>query len=198
MKTLVPALLALAVAIPAVSHAQTAEFWVGAGSSFFSDKSIGSLDPSGRPDDVELDNGFRINFRMALNTWRFMGHEFGYAYNRTHLYILGQDNGGMAVHQGFYNFLVYALPEGSRVRPFATGGIHFSNFVPPGSSAQYGGGQTKFGINYGFGVKARLTDKWGVRVDYRQYNTGKPFDLPLASGRMLQNELSVSLGFLLM
>jgi opacity protein-like surface antigen len=198
MKTLVPAFVALALAVPAVSHAQTAEFWAGAGSSFFNSNGIGSLSPQGNKDDVTLDNGFRINFRLALNTKRFMGHEVGYAYNRTHLKIFDQDSGGMAIHQGFYNFLLYALPEGSRIRPFATGGVHFSNFVPPGSSAQYGGGQTKFGINYGFGVKARLSDRFGVRVDYRQYNTGKPFDLPLGDGRLLQNELSVSFGFLLM
>ena len=198
MKTLVPAMIAFAVALPAVSRAQTAEFWFGGGESFLSDHNIGSTTPAGSPSDVKLDDGYRINFRLALNTWRHMGHEFGYAYNRSHLYIFGVDNGGMAIHQGFYNFLVYALPEGSRIRPFATGGIHFSNFVPPGSSAQYGGGNTKFGFNYGFGVKARVTHSIGVRVDYRQYNTGKPFDLPLASGRLLQNEISVSVGWLLL
>ena len=198
MKTLVPAVIAFAVALPAVSRGQTAEFWFGGGESFLSDHNIGSTTPAGSPSDVKLDDGYRINFRLALNTWRRMGHEFGYAYNRSHLYIFGVDNGGMAIHQGFYNFLLYALPEGSRIRPFATGGIHFSNFVPPGSSAQYGGGNTKFGFNYGFGVKARVTHSIGVRVDYRQYNTGKPFDLPLASGRLLQNEISVSVGWLLL
>jgi hypothetical protein len=46
----------------------------------------------------------------------------------------------MAIHQGFYNYLVYATKEGFRVRPFATGGGHFSNFVPPGVSVTQGGG----------------------------------------------------------
>lgn len=41
MKTLVPAFIALAVTIPAVSRAQTAEFWIGAGSSFLSNGNIG-------------------------------------------------------------------------------------------------------------------------------------------------------------
>ncbi|HZT40531.1 MAG TPA: porin family protein [Bryobacteraceae bacterium] len=198
MNKLAPAFIALLVALPVVSRAQTAEFWVGAGSSFLSNGNIGSTSPAGTQSDVQLTNGFRINFRLTLNTKRFMGHEVGYAYNRTHLHIFGQDSGGMAIHQGFYNFLLYGIPEGRRVRPFATGGIHFSNFVPPGSSAQYGGGQTKFGFNYGFGVKARVTNSIGVRLDYRQYNTGKPFDLPLASGRLLQNEISVSVGWMLL
>jgi hypothetical protein len=47
-------------------------------------------------------------------------------------------------------------------------------------------------------VKARVTNSIGVRLDYRQYNTGKPFDLPLASGRLLQNEISVSVGWMLL
>ena len=80
----------------------------------------------------------------------------------------------MAIHQGFYNMLVYATPEGSRFRPFATGGGHFSNFVPP-CSAQYGQGSNKFGVNYGGGLKVRVSDKFLVRADYRQYLTGKPF-----------------------
>ncbi len=42
---------------------------------------------------------------------------------------------GMATHQGFYDFLVYATPEGSKIRPFIAAGAQFSNFVPPGSSA---------------------------------------------------------------
>ena len=59
--------------------------------------------------------------------------------------------GGMAIHQGFYNFLVYATREGKRVRPFATGGAHFANFVPPGATATYGQGDNQFGYNYGGG-----------------------------------------------
>src|SRR4029453_17143581 len=110
-----------------------------------------------------LDDGFRLAFRLTLNSWRLFGQEFGYAYNRTHLLLDGQDQGGMAIHQGFYNFLVYATPEGSRFRPFAVGGGHFSNFVPPGSSATQGGGDTKFGVAYGGGLKVRVGEKWQVR-----------------------------------
>src|SRR5260370_36310602 len=32
-----------------------------------------------------LKSGFRLVFRMTLNSWRVMGHELGYAYNRTSL-----------------------------------------------------------------------------------------------------------------
>jgi opacity protein-like surface antigen len=197
MKTLAPALLLCSLALPASLFGQAAELWVGGGSSILSNNGIGSLALDGNEDDVELKGGFRINFRLTLNPKTFFGHEVGYAYNRTQLAILGSPDQGMAIHQGLYNFLVYATPEGSRVRPFATGGGHFSNFVPPGSSATQGGGQTKFGFNYGAGVKMRVRGAWGFRLDFRQYMTGKPFDLPLASGLLRQNEISASVGFML-
>jgi opacity protein-like surface antigen len=168
---------------------QAAEFSLSGGTSRISGADIGS--------GYSLDNGFSIGFRLTLNSQRFFGHEIGYAYNRSHLLLAGEDQGGMAIHQGFYDFLAYATPEGKRIRPFATGGVHFSNFVPPGSSASQGGGNTKFGVNYGAGLKVRLTPIIGARVDYRQYLTGKPFDLAGASGKLKQNVISIGLAFLL-
>ena len=54
---------------------------------------------------------------------KWIGHEVGYGYNRTHLRFETETppvEQGMAIHQGFYNFMVYGTPEGSHVRPFAT------------------------------------------------------------------------------
>lgn len=195
-------LLALTLfSVPAL--AQVAEFGVHGGVSKINNRQIGSLsqqDQTGQivSSQLSLDDGWRFGFRMTLNTWRFAGHEFGYGYNRTALnYGDGAGGQGMAVHQGFYNFLVYATPEGSKVRPFVTGGGHFSNFVPPGASATQGSGDNKIGFNYGAGIKFRVTEKWLARVDYRDYNTGKPFDLPGASGRLRMTEISVGLSFTL-
>jgi opacity protein-like surface antigen len=174
------------------AHAQVAEFAVSGGVSKLQNGSLAA--------GYSLDDGWRMAFRITLNSWTHFGQEFGYAYNRSHLLLSGQDQGGMAIHQGFYNLLAYATPEGSRIRPFVTGGGHFSNFVPPGASATYGQGSTKFGVNYGAGVKARISDKYQVRFDYRQYLTGKPFGgtngLPV-SGSLRQNEISVGFGFVL-
>jgi opacity protein-like surface antigen len=141
---------------------------------------------------IKLTDGVRFGFRMGFNPFVHTGFEFGYAYNRTQLHFDGPpvSEQGMAIHQGFGDALWHVTKEGSRIRPFVAGGIHFSNFVPPGSSATSGGGNTKFGVNYGFGVKAKLTSTWQIRFDFRQYETGKPFDLPGASGRLLQNEIS--------
>ena len=103
----------------------------------------------------------------------------------------------MAVHQGFYDFLGYALPEGSRIRPFGAVGVHFSNYVPPGASASYGQGQNKFGFNYGAGVKFRITGPFGVRFDVHQFTNGKPFDIPGSSGWIRQTEVSAGIAFML-
>ena len=102
----------------------------------------------------------------------------------------------MPSHQGFYDFLVYAIPEGKIIRPFAAGGVQFTAFSQPGS--QYTNNrETKYGINYGGGVKVKVKENWGFRLDVRQYNMGKPFKLPNASGRLLMWEFSGSVSFLL-
>jgi hypothetical protein len=100
----------------------------------------------------------------------------------------------MPTHQGFYNFLLYLTPEGSRIRPFGAGGGHFSTFVPPGASVTYGTGTTKYGVNYGAGIKVRVTEIWALRFDVRDYLTTKPFDLIGRSGALHQVEASAGLG----
>ena len=182
--------------LPVISSAQGFEAWVGGGVNNLSSKYIGSIDGT-TAGDVNLQNGWRLNFRMGLNTWRYFGHEIGYSYDRTD-WKIGGVSYGSAIHQGTYNFLAYAIPEGkARVRPFVTGGVHFSNYAFPGYSATSGGGSTKFGINYGAGVKVRVSEIFGVRFDFRQYNTGKPFDLINQTGRLKQNEVSVGVGVML-
>ncbi|MDX2154553.1 MAG: outer membrane beta-barrel protein [Bryobacteraceae bacterium] len=181
-------LLALLFCSPA-AFSQVAEIGVHGGVSRLSGKEIGQLNTG---EQLSLDDGWRLGFRLTLNNSRFFGHEFFYAYNRSQL-VYPDFKQGMAIHQGGYNFLVYALPEGSPVRPFVTGGGHFSNFVPPGSSAAQGGGDTNFGFNYGGGIKVRVSPIFLIRFDVRQYQTGKPFDLPGADGRLRQ--LEVSAGF---
>jgi opacity protein-like surface antigen len=180
---------------------QVFEVGMHGGVSRLSNREIGTISTGSAGGNIKttLKDGFRLGFRMTLNNWRFMGHEFGYAYNRTKLRFESTppQESGMAIHQGLYNFLVYATPEGTRVRPFVTGGAHFSNFVPPGTSVTQGGGDTKFGVNYGGGIKARISPILAIRFDVRQYLTGKPFDLPGASGGLRQLEVSAGLSFVM-
>ena len=172
------------------ANAQVAEFGIAGGVSKLSDKNLGS--------GYSLDDGWSMIFRITINNWRYMGQEFGYAYNHSHLLFGGQDTGGMAIHQGFYNLLVYATPEGKKIRPFVTGGGHFSNFVPPGASATQGGGENKFGFNYGGGIKIVVTEKFLFRVDYRQNVTGKPFGnyFPV-TGNLKHNQITAGISFIL-
>jgi len=180
----------LLTAISGAAQAQVFEGSINGGVSNLQNSSLGA--------GYSLDNGWNLTFRVTLNSWTYFGQEFGYGYNRTHLLQSGQDQGGMAIHQGFYNFLVYATPEGKRIRPFVAGGGHFSNFVPPGASATQGQGSNKFGVNYGAGIKMRVSEKFLVRADFRQYVTGKPFgdSLPV-SGSLRQNVISFGVGFIL-
>jgi hypothetical protein len=186
----------LFLACTTTAWGQYGELWFSAGQSLI-DKGIGSTISTGSEDDIELGNGFRFGFRVTFNNEYIFGHEIQYAYSRTKLRFndpSGSTEQGMAVHTGGYNFLVYATPEGTRVRPFGTGGVHFSNFVPPGSSATSGGGDTKFGVNYGGGVKLRVVGIYAIRFDLRQYATPKPFDLFEQNGWLRQTEVSAGFG----
>lgn len=180
--------------------AQYGELWFSGGQSLLSNAGLGSFDPNGQEDDLELKDGFRFGFRLAFNGESITGHEIQYAYSRSKLAFNTPppaSEQGMAIHTGGYNYLIYATPVESRVRPFGTGGVHFSNFVPPGSSATSGGGDTKFGVNYGGGVKVRLNAFYALRFDVRQYMTPKPdFNAQLTnrSGWLRQNEVSAGFG----
>ncbi len=189
----------LLLSLPAFS--QVLELAVGGGQSRLSNAGLGKVDAaSAQQDDYSLKGGFRINMRMTTNSGDFTGHEFGYAYNRTQLVQNGSGTvaeQGMAIHQGFYNYLLYPIREGSRIRPFAAGGVHFANYVPPGASATNGGGSTKFGVNYGGGLKIRVSERFLLRFDVRQYTNPKPFDLISPRGWIRMNEYSTSLAFVL-
>jgi hypothetical protein len=179
------------------SWGQIFEIWVHGGQNLLSSRGLGSLSPTGNKDDVQLRDGFRIAAGMAFNSDTIFGHEIHYAYNRTQLRFDRDPatDQGMAYHQFAYNYLVYATREGTRIRPFATGGVHFNNYVPPGSSAGRGGGDTKFGVNYGAGVKVRLNYLFALRFDVRQYTNPKPFDLPVREGWLRQTAVSAGFGW---
>ena len=193
-------ILLVLCAMPAFS--QVLELAVGGGQSRLSNAGLGQLDAtSTQQNDYSLKGGYRINFRMTTNSGDFTGHEFGYAYNRTQLLQNSPDGSnvstGMAIHQGFYNYLLYPTREGFRIRPFAAGGVHFNNYVPPGASATQGGGSTKFGVNYGGGLKVRVSEKFMIRFDVRQYINPKPFGFINPGGWMKMNEFSSSFAFVL-
>lgn len=192
-------ILGLLLAIPAWS--QALEMAVGGGVSRLTNGGLGKVAAaSAQQNDYSLKGGFRLVMRMTMNSGDFKGHETGYAYNRTQLVQNGEgasSQTGMAIHQGFYNYLLYPTREGSRIRPFAAGGVHFANYVPPGASATSGGGSTKFGVNYGGGIKIRVSERFLLRFDARQFLNPKPFGLINPGGWIRMNEYSTSLAFVL-
>jgi hypothetical protein len=178
-----------------LAMSQSAEFSVTGGVSRLNNAQIGGIVDQFGSAGFSLADGWRIGFRTTVNNWRFFGHEFGYGYNRTQLRddSTGEET-GMAIHQGFYNFLAYATPDGSVVRPFAAAGAHFNNYTPPGASVTSGGGSSKIGFNYGGGVKVRVSPIFAIRFDVRQYKNAKPFEF-LQNRKGLIGQLEVSLGF---
>lgn len=194
--------LGLAVWTAAASFAQVAEIGAHAGVSLMRNNGIGSLfatsDATAGPDDTLIQNGFRLGFRLTLNNMNFFGHEFGYAYNRANWKIKATgEEAGSAVHQGFYDFLLYGAREGKPVRPFVAGGVGFNTYVFPGYSVSSGGGSTKFGLNAGGGVKFKIAPTLLMRFDVRTYTTPKPFDLPGQRGWIRQIETSIGVSWAL-
>jgi opacity protein-like surface antigen len=196
MRTVAIAIVLLGIAaLPAFG--QGAEIGVSGGWGYFTDNAVGFEEAFGEePAEYTIDNGVRIGVRMGLNTGDFVGHEFSYAWQKSSLSILDQAFGNMSIHNIYYNFLLHATPEGSVIRPFITGGGGVSVFNPPGVSSFSGAGDNKFGYNYGAGVKVKMTESYGIRLDVRDHVTGKPFDLPQGDGRL--HNLEFSAGFSLL
>ena len=190
-------LLMLSGGVVATAAAQSAEIGISVGRSNFSGRDIGTITSFELGQvPVTLDNGIRIGVRMALNTGYFFGHEFSYAYQDSGLSFGGGPSDSMTVQNLYYNFVAHATPEGSVVRPFGTGGVGVSVFFPPGFSSFSGGGQNKLGFNFGGGLKFKLNEIFGLRVDVRDHVTGKPFDLAGASGRLHNVEYSTTFSVL--
>ena len=174
--------------------AQSAEISVSGGVTRIGGDLV--TDPSSNA-AVTWKSGFRMGIRFTWNQGKLLSHEVGYGYSRTQLWEQHQEIAPITAHQGFYDALINATPEGSRVRPFACGGVQFTTFYPPGASTYYGGTVTKFGINYGGGIKVKLTSIWGIRADFRQYAMGKPeFGFGNTSGWMRLTEITGGVAFM--
>jgi opacity protein-like surface antigen len=189
MKRSILALLFVASTLTA--FAQMGEVSLSFGDSMLRNSSLGIFNGV----DVPSKSNFHMALRMTLNNSRYFGHEFGYAYNHASFNASGTDY-SMPIHQGFYDFLVYGTKEGTRIRPFAAGGGGFSTFVPPGGSVLQGSGMTKFGYNYGGGIKARVSEAFMIRADLRDYTTGKPDFGTSPSGLLHQLVVSAGLAFM--
>ena len=195
----------VALAFSGVVFAQSGEFWFSAGESIIENKNIGTTQiVGGSPSDYSLGDGFRFGFRFDLDTRERLGYELSYFYSRSSLTsnISGASgSSGFGIHTVSGDVLYHFIKRDERVRPFVMGGLGFSNFVPPGSSAASGGGSNEFQVNYGAGIKVKVGSRWGkdwgIRADVRQFQYfNKPFGLYLANGKLQQTEATVGFGLL--
>jgi len=176
---------------------QAAEASLSFGRFLFTDKTIGELagsTGSSLRETLKLGDGFRATARFSINSRKFVGHEFGYGFQRSSLDFASQGKTGMSMHGGFYNMLLHAMPEGSSIRPFLCGGGGFMSFFPPGTSAFSGNGFSKVNVNFGAGLKVKLSPIYGVRFDVRDYVSGKPFEDFFLNVRGMLHNIEVSAG----
>lgn len=126
------------------------------------------------PRDFTLDDGSGANVYFSINGRSWFGHELTYGYERARLNLGDTDQGNVQVHKFYYDFVAHLLKRGSVVRPFVLAGVGFSSYVPPSEAAIQSRTLTKFGANFGGGLKVRLHDRLGLRFDVRDLVTHKP------------------------
>ncbi len=158
-----------------------------------------------RQNDVpnqDLVNGGVAGFRFTQNIWNYVSLEqTGMVHGTANLEyrVPGTSNDyalGARLRQFHFNPVLHFTPRESRIRPFVTMGFGLDWFgVTEDARRQVGNGvntpfrqavmlesQFRPAFNYGAGLKAKLTDRVGLRFDVRGFATASPdFGVP-ASG----------------
>jgi hypothetical protein len=197
---------------PSTAPSHKYEIWVDGGWSVMSTNAIGTDQLSGgKSNDLLVTNGALVAVRFDWNQSNHFGHEFQYVNARMPIQYTYEHNAMLnaSLNHFGYNLLGYFNGRDSKVRFFGTLGGQLTNYTRPSSSelgcvssncSENGqppasGGNSKFGGNYGLGVKVRVTPKLSLRSDFRQYVSAKPFNLPLAnSGPLIETEVSAGFG----
>ena len=142
----------------------------------------------------DLSNGGVFGFRITENFWNYVSIEQAatvHAVANAVYRIPGtekQYSFGGRLQQFHFNPVFHFKPRESRIRPFVTAGFGMDHFgVTEGARRQVGNGvntpflqqtnlqsQWELAFNYGAGVKAKLTDRIGLRFDVRGFSTASP------------------------
>ncbi len=177
--------------------AQLGEATVYAGVSQIGDGGLGDFGFDAEP--VGIENGFKVGARLSLNGSAFTGHEISYGFERHNLNVGGQQEATANVQQLYYDFVIHFTPQAVPIRPFVLAGAGISSFSPREEGVfAPAAGETKVGLNYGGGVKVKLSPLFGLRFDVRDHVTGKPnfLNLPNITGRLHSIEFSAGLSLL--
>jgi hypothetical protein len=150
------------------------------------------------PRNFTLKDGSGANVNFSVNGRSWFGHELTYGYERDALKLGDSDQGNVQVHKFYYDFVAHLLKRGNTVRPFVLAGLGFSSYVPPSEAAIQARTLTKFGANFGGGIKIRLHDRVGVRFDVRDLVTQKPnfFEQTNVDGKLHNVEFAAGLSLL--
>lgn len=204
MKLLALSKLALLLALPLAISAQTLDVSLSFGRADANDRQTGQIgvtDPtsgvSAAP--ITMGSGFLFAPRLTMHTRKHLSHEFSYVFSRANLKV-GENgslvNQGMSVGQLMYNALLSATPEGSKIRPYVTGGAGLVSFYPPGYGIFSGVTVNRPGVNYGAGVRMQLTEMFHGRVDFRQVLSPGPklYQGQVNNSHFRQNQFSAGVG----
>ncbi|MCU0227849.1 MAG: outer membrane beta-barrel protein [Bryobacterales bacterium] len=205
MKTPFLAMLAAIVMLSWTAAAQSVDMSLSFGAANAGGRPIGAIaitDPTQGPvaTPINVGSGFLFAPRLTLHSRKFLSHEFSYVFTRANISVRQGDqvalDQGMSVGQLFYNAVLSATPEGSKVRPYATAGGGLISFYPPGFGLFSGVTINRPAVNYGAGVRVQLTELIHTRVDFRQALSASPriFQTQETSGSFRQNQFSVGLG----
>jgi hypothetical protein len=196
MQTSVARLLVLLVVSCVSASAQVAEVTAAWKRSTFSDGKLGQVGLI--PREFSLQDGSGFNLLFSINGRSLFGHELSYGYESDPLRLGDSEQGSVQAHKFSYDFVVHATKPGARVRPFALAGAGFARFIPPGEAAIQARNLTKFGGNFGGGLKLRLHRHFGLRLEVRDIVAGKPnfFDLNGVDGTVHNVEYSVGFSWL--
>ena len=202
--------LPLFLAFLGSAWAQTFEVSIVRGWARISKAPLGSNNFTSPIDnETQFRNGSSTGIRLTLNMGGYYGHELGFLHTRAGIRtsILQADGTTMTpvdshanIEQAFYNFLFYMMPKGERWRPYLTGGAQAFKYGNPKIDGWKGFAGKNYGVNYGAGIKLRIYKNLIVRLDARDYITGRPYRLAfkalsIQGKRIRQQEASFGLDF---
>ena len=138
--------------------------------------------------------GVRGGVRFGVDFKRYWGEDIVYSYGSNASKIVNSTSGiewpfTVRSHQFAVNALLYpgGLGENGSVAPYVTAGVGATFFVISPETVNTGmeGGlgnlrsENVFAFNAGGGIRARISRRFGIRVDARDYMTRSPrFGLP--------------------
>lgn len=189
-------LLFLLAGTAAWGQVENARLTFFGGGSFLKGEKSFTVD--GAPKRSNFASGGRIGGRFTVDLGEHWAVEGAYAYGTNNLRI--QDVGartitrsfGTRVHQLTGNASYYFSESSSTIRPFVTAGVGLMRFNPTGKAKNQAAvefidapasiqSNTKFEFNFGAGLEAAASDRFGLRLDLRDHLAGIPrFGIPQA------------------